>query len=395
GNGTGPGPPLTLEVKGLEVRARNAYTGRVDASLVLTGSAQRPVLGGETRLSRGTLLILPQPSLAGGASSFLNGAGAALSGAAGPAPLLLPPALVLENLNLSLGPKFSVSCPLVLHMGVQGSVALSSSASAPQGLSALGELRLCSGTVNLLAAQLSLSRQHVSRLRFEGGLEPVLDVQLEGPGARLAFEGVASQWRRGLLQLGAEGRSLRLDSLDLSNSQHVSLRMGESAGRIGASRHPASARAGLASSSPDAAAAARLLDARLKAAVAAEDGRLSLGRLAGSTVATLLPRLESQGRLGKAHWRLFSAPALPAGAGAGLERGLFRAISLDTEVEVHVGRQLQAAMRRRARGGRTTTQWLLDYFLSDTLAVQLTVDSAAPHAKTLFLQYSPTGWKRR
>ena len=61
----------------------------------------------------------------------------------------------------------------------------------------------------------------------------------------------------------------------------------------------------------DAVDAARIFEDKLKAALLAEDGQLALSRLAGTTVSTLMPKIETQGQVGGARWRLVSAPSIP------------------------------------------------------------------------------------
>lgn len=48
--------------------------------------------------------------------------------------------------------------------------------------------------------------------------------------------------------------------------------------------------------------AARLFEEKLKAALLAEDGQLALSRLAGTTVSTLMPKIETQGQVSQARW---------------------------------------------------------------------------------------------
>ena len=57
--------------------------------------------------------------------------------------------------------------------------------------------------------------------------------------------------------------------------------------------------------------AARLLESKLKAALLAEDGQIALNKLAGSTMATFMPKIETQGSVGNTKWRLVSAPSVP------------------------------------------------------------------------------------
>lgn len=56
---------------------------------------------------------------------------------------------------------------------------------------------------------------------------------------------------------------------------------------------------------------AKIFEGRLAETLLAEDGQLSLSNLAASTFATLLPKIETQGQLGRARWRLVSAPSIP------------------------------------------------------------------------------------
>jgi hypothetical protein len=99
---------------------------------------------------------------------------------------------------------------------------------------------------------------------------------------------------------------------------------------------------------------------------AAGDGQLSLGGLASSTFSSLLPKIETQGQLGRARWRLVSAPSLPSllslepGADPG---NLLASLTLGTEVELSLGGGLRAALsHKQVRGGgqagRSAGGWL-------------------------------------
>ena len=57
--------------------------------------------------------------------------------------------------------------------------------------------------------------------------------------------------------------------------------------------------------------AARLFESAVAGAVVGEDGTLSLSALATSAAHGLMPKLQTQGRLGQARWRLVSAPSIP------------------------------------------------------------------------------------
>ncbi len=88
----------------------------------------------------------------------------------------------------------------------------------------------------------------------------------------------------------------------------------------------------------DAAEAARLFETKLKAALLADDGQLALSRLAGTTVSTLMPKIETQGQVGGAKWRLVSAPAIPGLLDPTLAdpSNLLSSITMGTEVEVQL-----------------------------------------------------------
>lgn len=99
----------------------------------------------------------------------------------------------------------------------------------------------------------------------------------------------------------------------------------------------------------DAADAARLFEDKLKAALLAEDGQLALSRLAGTTVSTLMPKIETQGVVGGTRWRLVSAPSIPGllslDPSLADPSNILSSITMGTEVEI------QASCRRRGKEG--------------------------------------------
>lgn len=94
---------------------------------------------------------------------------------------------------------------------------------------------------------------------------------------------------------------------------------------------------------------AKIFEGRLADTLLAEDGQLSLSNLAINTFATLLPKIETQGQLGKARWRLVSAPSIPGllslepGADPG---NLLSSLTLGTEAEIQLGSSLQVRAGR-------------------------------------------------
>jgi hypothetical protein len=399
---------LTVDVQGLELRARNLYTGQYDALLTVRDSVERPVVGGSMRLSRGTIYLIPQGQevAAGGAPGAAAAAAAGLGAAAAPAPPAGPSvgrmfalltrgaqdaglaqrfedamrqeaeaveALVedaaganvaLDGLALQFGPDLRAVYPLVMNFGVAGELVVSGPAH-PDQVALSGALRLPGGEVNLVATQLELDREHANTIAFGGagappGVDPLVDVVLTSGDLRVAIRGRASEW-----------------------ADHLEMQSVGGGGTAG----------GEAGEQLDAAEAARLLEGKLKAALLADDGQLALSRLAGSTVSTLMPKIETQGQVGGTRWRLVSAPAIPGLLDPLLSdpSNLLGSITMGTEVEVQFGRKLQAAMVRKLAESDITTQWTLNYNLNSKLRMQFNISSAPPYPKTLMFQFSSTG----
>ena len=57
--------------------------------------------------------------------------------------------------------------------------------------------------------------------------------------------------------------------------------------------------------------AARIFEGQLASALVAEDGQLALSNLAVSAAHGFMPKIQTQGQLGQARWRLISAPSIP------------------------------------------------------------------------------------
>jgi hypothetical protein len=297
-----------------------------------------------------------------------------------PAPAPLPAAgaaaVAADALAVQLGPDLRAVYPLFANVGVAGELVLSGPLTRG-GVAVAGALRLPGGEVNLVATQLELDRAHANTITFggkgsaggaEGGagagaatpaLDPLVDLALVSGDLRVAVRGRASEWADRLV-------------------------MHSTAGGGAAGGGPAAGEA------LDAAEAAALLEGRLRAALLAEDGQLALSRLAGTTVSTLLPKLETAGQVGGARWRLVSAPTIPGLLDPFLAdpAGLLGSIAVGTEMEVQFGRRLQAAMSRKLQESDVTTQWTLNYVLSRGLGLRFNISSAPPYQRTLTLSFS-------
>jgi hypothetical protein len=55
----------------------------------------------------------------------------------------------------------------------------------------------------------------------------------------------------------------------------------------------------------------RYIEGQLADSLLEQDGQLAFSNLAASTVATLMPKIETGGQLGKARWRVTTAPSIP------------------------------------------------------------------------------------
>ena len=379
---------ITIDINGMELRVRNAYSGQLDALLTMRNSILRPIVGGSMRFSRGSIYLIPQGQDISGASQvsgslpnessvakvfglltqgkdeFSTHLGDAIRQEVQTMEGIMGEAaganVTFDSLALHFGPELRAVYPLVMNFAVSGELNLFGPAT-PKGVGVEGVLKLLGGDINLVAAQLELDREHVNTIVFSGepgisAIDPIVDVVLASGDVKVAVLGKASEW-----------------------AEHLSMRStaGTSASGDGGEQL-------------DATEAARLLEAKLKAALLAEDGQLALNRLAGTTVSTLLPKIETQGTVGSTRWRLVSAPAIP-----GLldpfntdPSNFLGSIAMGTEAEVQFGKRLQAAMTRKLRESNVTTCWTLNYNLSSKLRMQFSISSASPYDKTLTIQYN-------
>ena len=329
---------LQVQLSGIELRVRNMYTGGLDAEIGVQGSLQAPSLGGKVVLSRGTAFLLPQGAAgpnegaagAGGAGTTGASAGGAAGGAvssressegemvaaafaalkagrqraqdpgmigsssyysrqmtpfgaagagAADAPAA-PPELMLSGLQLELGPELRALFPVVLNVGVQGRLVLNGAPAGPGGVVPSGVLRLENGVLNLVATQFRLDREHPNTLTFTpeaGGLDPVLDLSLVSADLRASISGRSSAWK-----------------------EHLTLSVPGGPGGAAAGGGGGGGGGGGPGEALGDAEVARVFEGRLADSLLAEDGSLSLSTLATNTFSSLLPKIETQGQLGKA-----------------------------------------------------------------------------------------------
>lgn len=240
----------------------------------------------------------PSPNQQGTAAA--GTAGSSDSSSTEPAPA---PAMQLCGLELVLGPELRAVFPVVLNVGVSGNLLLSGNPAQPNGLLPSGVIRLEGGVLNLVATQFRLERDHPNSITFspDTGLDPLLDLALSSSELRAAIVGRASAWQEHL-SLTATGPTAAAAAGGPGGGGgggvggSGSVGGGEGGGLVGIE--------GIAGDVLGSRAVARVFEGRLAEALLAEDGSLSLATLAGNTLGSLLPKLETQGQLGKARWVL-------------------------------------------------------------------------------------------
>ncbi|XP_021275631.1 uncharacterized protein LOC110410318 [Herrania umbratica] len=385
------GDKIDLKCEVLEVRAKNILSGQVDTQLQLTGSILQPNISGNIKLSHGEA-YLPHDKGSGAApfnklasnQSRLLGAGVSqavasryvsrfFSSEPASSRTKLPQSSVksaevekemeqvnikpsvdvrLNDLKLVLGPELRIVYPLILNFAVSGELELNGLAH-PKWIKPKGILTFENGDVNLVATQVRLKREHLNIAKFEPehGLDPMLDLALVGSEWQFRIQSRASNWQDKLVVTSI--RSVEQDVLSPTE-------------------------------------AARVFESQLAESILEGDGQLAFKKLATATVETLMPRIEGKGEIGQARWRLVYAPQIPSllsvDPTADPLKSLASNISFGTEVEVQLGKRLQASIVRQLKDSEMAMQWTLIYQLTSRLRVLL---QSAPSKRLLF-EYSAT-----
>ena len=397
---------IRAEASGLDVRARAVYSGRLDADIVVKGTLLEPEVGGSLRLSKGTAFLQPNAAPPPGAAAsaapgteagramkpfggaarrglagFLQRSSSSASDASAKSPRgaetssseQLP--LRFNRLRLMVGPELSAVYPFVLNFGVSGEVEVNGLAD-PALIRPSGVVNFERGDVNLVATQVRLSREHPNRAVFvpEHGLDPTLDVSLVGADLRALVQGKASNWTDNLVVTSGSSRSGAASVQTVGAGGTVG---GKTVGGVGPSDG-----AIVVQSEREAAVAeaARIFEGQLAESLLEEDGQLAFSNLAASTVATLMPKIETGGQLGKARWRVTTAPSIPGLLSLDPGTDPFRNISqftLGSDWELMLGDSVQATMSRKLTENEMQTKFALVYKLTDKLRMQLNSESSA------------------
>ncbi|XP_057478726.1 protein TIC236, chloroplastic isoform X1 [Actinidia eriantha] len=385
------GDKIDLKCEVFEVRAKNILSGQVDTQLQISGSILQPNISGKIKLSHGEA-YLPhdkgsgaapfnkmasnQPKISSGdyssvvaskyVSRFFSFKPSALR-----APFHQPPGkqgevekemgqenskpkldIRLTDLKLVLGPELRIVYPLILNFAVSGELELNGMAH-PKRIKPRGILTFENGDVNLVATQVRLKREHLNIAKFEPdyGLDPMLDLALVGSEWQFRIQSRASNWQDKLVVTST--RSVEQDVLSPTE-------------------------------------AARVFESQLAESILEGDGQLAFKKLATATLETLMPRIEGKGEFGQARWRLVYAPQIPSLLSVDPTidplKSLASNISFGTEVEVQLGKRLQASVVRQMKDSEMAMQWTLIYQLTSRLRVLL---QSAPSKRLLF-EYSTT-----
>ncbi|KAJ6373060.1 hypothetical protein OIU76_027404 [Salix suchowensis] len=257
----------------------------------------------------------------------------------------------LSDLKLVLGPELRVVYPLILNFGVSGEIELNGLAH-PKWIKPKGVLTFENGDVNLVATQVRLKREHLNIAKFEPehGLDPMLDLVLVGSEWQFKIQSRASNWQDKLVVTSS---SVEQDALSPTE-------------------------------------AARVFESQLAESILEGDGQLAFKKLATATLGQLMPRLEGKGEFLHARWRLVYSPQIPSLLSVDPTvdplKSLANNISCGTEVEVQLGKRLQASIVKQMKDSEMAMQWTLIYQLTSRLRVLL---QSAPSKRLLF-EYSAT-----
>ncbi|CAI7870869.1 unnamed protein product [Closterium sp. NIES-53] len=423
------GEGINITAEGLEVRARNVFSGLVDAGVSVMGSLAAPEVTGAIRLSRGIAYLSqekdradtpPSPSVPSSLlpshrrkTPALSAAPSSAPPAKSAAPDWLPAMSSTASssamkLPTSAPQQESTSSPLSATAATAASAAtttvppvplpappdLASAPSAPAALVRLRGLQVALGPELRVVYPLILNLATRGDLHLNGFADP----RLVRPSGTLFFENgevnlVATQLRLNrdhpncarfeaalgmdpLLDLKLVGADWQMRIQGPANrwQDHVVLTTLPRGGEEDVL-------------SP--AEAARLFESQLAESLLEKDGQLALKKLAAATVETLMPKIESRGQFGQARWRLVSAPQIPNLLSLDPTSDPFQSLanlSFGAEVEIQIGNNLQASVVRQLRESEMATQWKLLYQLNSRL--RLLFSSLSSVEKRLLFEYS-------
>ncbi|KAG5048467.1 hypothetical protein JHK85_009570 [Glycine max] len=133
---------------------------------------------------------------------------------------------------------------------------------------------------------------------------------------------------------------------------------------------------------------ARRLDSQLAESILENNGQLAFEKLATATLEKLMPRIEGKGQFGLAKWKLVYAPQIPSLVSSGATVDPFTLLaanlSFGTDVEVQLGKRIQARIVRQMKESQMAMEWTLTYKLTSRLHLCLKNGSS----KCVLFEYS-------
>ncbi|KAH1110235.1 hypothetical protein AAZX31_04G070600 [Glycine max] len=366
----------------LEVQAKNILSGQVNSQVQITGSILQPNISGNIKLSQGEVYL---PHDKGGAASngfpsypsalprgsvdksFASRYISRYFGSEAASPMAknsqssdcvnesiqvekdmeevqIKPniGICLSNLKLVLGPELKIVYPFILNFAVSGELELNGLAH-PKCIKPRGTLTFENGEVDLVAMQVRLKREHLNVARFEpdNGLDPMLDLTLVGSERQYRIHRRASNWQ---------------DFVEQDALSPIEV--------------------------------ARRLDSQLAESILENNGQLAFEKLATATLEKLMPRIEGKGQFGLAKWKLVYAPQIPSLVSSGATVDPFTLLaanlSFGTDVEVQLGKRIQARIVRQMKESQMAMEWTLTYKLTSRLHLCLKNGSS----KCVLFEYS-------
>lgn len=371
---------IDLRCEKLKVQAKNIMSGRVDCQMQVSGSILQPNISGKIQLSHGEAYLPhdkrdgdPLKRMASQRSGFSASGNVSrfFGSESSSSPKKLPQPLGkkvesemriveshpspgvdarLTDLKLLLGPYLKIVYPLFLNFAVSGEVELNGMAN-PKWIRPKGTLTFETGEVDLVATQVRLKREHRNIAKFEPdlGLDPILDLALVGSEWQFKVQSRASNWQDNLVVTSV--RSVDQDALSPTE-------------------------------------AARVFESELAESLLEGNGQLAFEKLATAALGKLMPRIEGKGEFGHARWRLVYAPQIPSMLSveptADPLKSIANNISFGAEVEVQLGKHLQASVSRQMKDSEMAMQCTLIYKLTSRLRVLF---QSSPSPRLLF-EYS-------
>ncbi|CAJ1973770.1 unnamed protein product [Sphenostylis stenocarpa] len=250
--------------------------------------------------------------------------------------------ICLSDLKLLLGPELKIVYPLILNFAISGELELNGLAH-PKCIKPRGKLVFENGEVDLVATQVRLKREHLNIARFEPdyGLDPMLDLILVGSERQYRIHRRASNWQ--------DFEEDTLSPIEV----------------------------------------ARRLDSRLAESMLESNGQPAFDKLATATLEKLMPRIEGMREFGQARLKWVYAPRIPSlVSGATLDPFTLLAhnLTFGTDIEVQLGKRIQARIVRQMKESQMEMEWTLTYQLRNRLHLCLKHGSS----KCLLFEYSAT-----